>query len=891
MKKLLILLTILASIMTTYAQMPPLIEREVFFGDPEISGAQISPDGNYITFIKPFDGVRNIWVKERNAKFEEAKPLTNDRNRPVTSYFWSRNSRYVLFVQDKGGDENFRVYAVDPKASGNPVPDAMDLTPYEGIRAIIYDVPKNDPDKIIVGLNDRNPQLHDVYKISLTTGERSLIRENNDNVAGWDFDLNGDLRLGVRQTEDGGTEILKVTESGLEQIYAVNNEESAGVVRFFPDGKRVYMITNKGADRDITELVEFNLDTQEIKSIEKDPENEVDFGGAVFSDITNELVATAYVGDRVRVYPKNKEFASHYENLKKILPEGELSITSQTEDEKIWLVAVSRDVDPGSVYVYDLEKGKADLLYKSRPNLPSENLAPMKPIRYKSKDGLVIPAYLTLPKGIPAKNLPTVLLIHGGPWARDDWGYDGLAQFLANRGYAVMQPNFRGSTGYGKKFLNAGNKEWGTGYMQHDLTYGVDYLVKEGISDPKRIAIAGGSYGGYATLAGLAFTPELYACGFDIVGPSNIITLLNSIPPYWAPLKKMFAVRVGDMDIPEEKKMLEEQSPFFHAKNIVRPLFVAQGANDPRVKKAESDMIVVALRDLNRDVEYMLAPDEGHGYSGLENRVAMFYAMEKFFNKHLKGRYQEDLRPAIADRYKSLMVDIASVKLPESVQGESSSKLYDKFNGSKISDYSYSMSILVETQGQKIPMDASREVIKTEYEGKAALMVLDKTTGMMSASDTLWLDAETLIPIARRASQGPVILSVDFQDGKIVGLINMNGQKMPLDVKVDGTVLSENAGVEIPLTTLELKAGLEGTINQFDMMTAGVKTLKFKVESEEMVSIAAGDFDSYKVSLSPLESDGTAVTHWISKDKRIVVKTIASLPPMMGGGTVTSEMK
>lgn len=499
------------------AQLPPIIDRDLFFGDPEISGAQISPDGKWISFVKPFNGVRNIWIKGTKDSFEKAKPITNDTLRPVSGYFWSRNGKYILFVQDKGGDENYRVYAVNPADAGSPVPPARDLTPLEKIRAYIYDVPKKTPNEIVIGLNDRKPELHDVYRVNIETGERKLLRKNDENVAGWDIDPSGNVRLGIRQTPDGGTELLSVEGEKLVPIYSVTSDESFGTIRFTHDGKKVYIVTNKG-DVDKTQFELFDLKTLKTQVLEKDPLNEVDFSGAIFSDKTDKLLATQYVGDRVRIYFKDKQFESDYKKMLKTLPQSEVSITNMTNDEKMWMVVVTSDVDPGSRYLYNVKTGKSELLYKSRPNLPSENLAPMKPVRYTARDGMTIPAYVTLPKGVEPKNLPVVMFIHGGPWARDGWGYNPYPQFLANRGYAVLQPNYRGSTGYGKKFLNAGNKQWGTGFMQHDITDGVQYLIKEGIADPKRIAICGGSYGGYATLAGLAFTPNIYAAGFDIVG-------------------------------------------------------------------------------------------------------------------------------------------------------------------------------------------------------------------------------------------------------------------------------------------------------------------------------------------------------------------------------------
>ncbi|MGH2569015.1 MAG: prolyl oligopeptidase family serine peptidase, partial [Bacteroidota bacterium] len=499
---------------------PPLIDRELFFGDPEISGAQISNDGNYISFIKPFNNVRNIWVKERSAPFENARPLTADTTRPVTAYFWSHDSKYILYVQDKGGDENYRVYSVDPKGSGDPVPAANDLTPMEKVRATIVSVPKKTPNEILVGLNDRRADLHDVYRLNIATGERTLIRKNEENVAGWLADLDGNLRLGLRINAAGGTDILRVDPDTLVVIYSVTSEETCSPVRFTPDAKKFYLITNKGDKLDKIQLELFDLATGKTTLVDKDPLNEVDLSNALFSDVTDELLATFYLGDRVRVYPKQKKFGDDWAKMKKALPDGEASLTGTTGDETVWMVVVSSDVDPGSRYLYDTRTGKSELLYRSRPNLPSDQLAPMKPVQYKARDGMTIHAYLTLPKGVPGKNLPTVMVIHGGPWARDTWGYDAEAQFLANRGYAVLQPNFRGSTGYGKKYLNAGNKQWGTGSMQHDITDGVKYLISQGIAEPKHVAIYGGSYGGYATLAGLAFTPELYAAGISYVGPS-----------------------------------------------------------------------------------------------------------------------------------------------------------------------------------------------------------------------------------------------------------------------------------------------------------------------------------------------------------------------------------
>jgi dipeptidyl aminopeptidase/acylaminoacyl peptidase len=891
MKSTFVVAFLLAATIHAWAQLPPLIDRELFFGDPEISGAQISPDGKFISFIKPFNGVRNIWVKDRPEPFEKARPITADTSRPVTAYFWSRDSRYILYTQDKGGDENYRVYAVDPKAPGTPVPPAKDLTPLEKVRAMIINVPKKTPHEILIGLNDRRGDLHDVYRLNIATGERTLIRRNDQNVAGWVADLEGNLRLGVRINQAGGTEILRVDPDTLVVIYAVNAEETASPVRFTPDGKKFYMVTNKGEKLDKTQLELYDLGTAKTTLVDKDPLNEVDFGNALFSDITDELLATFYVGDRVRVYPKQKRFAQTWAKLTKALPDGELSITSTTADETLWMVAVSSDVDPGSRYLYDTKTGKAELLYRSRPNLPPQHLAPMKPVKYKARDGITIHAYLTLPQGIPAKNLPTVMVIHGGPWARDTWGYDAEAQFLANRGYAVFQPNFRGSAGYGKKYLNAGNKQWGTGSMQHDITDAVQYLIKQGIADPKRVAIYGGSYGGYATLAGLAFTPDLYAAGLSYVGPSNIITLLNSIPPYWAPLKKIFAVRVGDMENPEELKMLEAQSPLNSARNIKAPLLVVQGANDPRVKKAESDQIVVALRDLGRQVEYMVAPDEGHGFAGRDNRMAMYTAMERFFAKHVGGRYQESVPPEVQKKLEALTVNIRTLTMPTRPFATGAASAMAAFKGEVLKPSSAKYTTKASIMGREMTISSARTITPAEWAGKKTWRVVETGSGPMGQTvDTLDLDAATLLPIRRSAQQGMATLNFRFSPDAVEGKIIAGPQEMPINAKLSSPVLSEGSGVEVAVSTLPLTEGYSGTIDVFNIMQGKSRTMTVKVMGAEKVTVQAGTFDAVVVEIASAEGEGGATKLWISSDDRRVVKSETFLPPQMGGGKAVGEM-
>jgi dipeptidyl aminopeptidase/acylaminoacyl peptidase len=649
----------------SFAQMPPLIDREVFFGNPEYAGAQISPDGKYISFIKPLSGTLNVFVKGIDEPFESARPMTNDQKRPVRQYFWSRDGKYILFVQDNGGDENFNVYAVNPAdkpAAGSPVPAARNITSGKKVRAIIQAVPQSDPDVIYVGINERDPAWHDLYKVKISSGERTLVMENKDRLGGMVFDNADKIRLATRSAQNGDTEILRVNADGTTaKIYSCDVFDSCGPVAFTKDNKKVYFQTNKGTS-DLIELDLLDPETGKTEKVESDPLGRVDFGNAMISDLTHEIIATSYEDDRERLYWKDKSFEKDYNFIKNKLGDREINFQSSTADETKFIVSTNSDVDPGTVWLFDRKSKNLTTLYQVRKNLDRAALAPMKAIRYKSSDGLEIPAYLTLPKGVAGKNLPLVVVPHGGPWGRDSWGYSSMAQFLANRGYAVLQPNFRASTGYGKKFLNAGNKEWGQ-KMQDDLTWGVKYLVAEGVADPKRVGIMGGSYGGYATLAGVTYTPDMYAAAVAIVAPSNLQTLLESVPPYWESIRTVFYKRMGDPNTPEGLAQMKRQSPLYSADKIKTPLMVVQGANDPRVNKREADQIVIALRDRNYPVEYLVAPDEGHGFARPVNNMAMFAAGEKFLAKHLGGRFQETMTPEVATRLGEITVDPRTVVL------------------------------------------------------------------------------------------------------------------------------------------------------------------------------------------------------------------------------------
>ena len=462
------------------AQQPPLIDRELFFGDPEISGAEISPDGKYIAFLKPLNKTRNIWVKKTEEPFDKAHPITNDTKRPIPGYLWSRDGKFILFAQDQAGDENYNLYAVNPAdapAPGSEVPAARNLTDIKAVRVAPYAVPRSEPDIVYIGLNDRDKAWHDLYKLRISTGERTLLRKNTDRVTNWVFDRKDQLRLATRSAENGDTETLRVDATGFNKIYSCNVLETCDPVQFQKDGKHFYMETNKGGVN-LSRLVSVDPETGKEEVAESDPLNKVDFGHALFSEVSDEMIATVYVDEKQRIYWKDKNFEADYKWLAGKLPGKEISFPSHTRDEQIWLISAASDTEPGETYLFDRKARKLTLQYKIREKLPRQDLARMEPVRYESSDGLEIPAYLTLPKGVPAKNLPVVIFPHGGPWARDTWGYRAFSQFLANRGYAVLNPNFRGSTGYGKQFLDKGNLQWGE-KMQDDLTWGGKYSDRE----------------------------------------------------------------------------------------------------------------------------------------------------------------------------------------------------------------------------------------------------------------------------------------------------------------------------------------------------------------------------------------------------------------------------
>lgn len=864
------------------AKLPPLLDRELFFGNPEIVGAQLSPDGKLVAFLKPWQNTRNIWVKGIAEPFAAARLLTAETKRPIPAFFWSRDSRTILFVKDNDGDENFNVWAVSPyhpPEPGKPVPPARNLTSLTGVRAVIYEVPKAQPDILWVGLNDRDPSWHDLYRVRIATGERELVYTNTDRIAGWDFDLAGNPRLATRIETDGTTTVLAWEDNQFRTVYRCSPLDTCGVLRFHKDGRHVWLMCNRGDAANLVELRLLDLTTGEETKVEADPLGRVDLANVLFSERTDELLATVYVDDRARVYFKDPEWAASYAYLQRKLKGRQLGFNSITADEKLVLVTATADTEPGETYLFDREIKKLTFQYRVRERLPRKYLAEVKPVRYRSSDGLEIPAYLTLPKGVAPRGLPAVVLPHGGPWARDFWGYNGLAQFLANRGYAVLQPNFRGSTGYGKAFLNAGNRQWGE-KMQDDVTWGVKYLVEQGIADPKRVAIMGGSYGGYATLAGVTFTPDLYAAAVDIVGPSNLLTLLASIPPYWEALRAVFHVRMGDPSTPQGKAQLERQSPLNHVDKIKTPLMIVQGANDPRVKKSESDQIVVALRDKGFPVEYLLADDEGHGFARPVNQMAMFAAVEKFLAKHLGGRYQADMPKEVAQRLAELTVDVSKVEKPKpiTVQGPKAESL-------RLRPGHWRYRTTIEAQGQSMTLESELSVSEEKDE-----WVVTETTRLPQgqATDTVRLAKGSLALRARTVTQGPLRIAVEAKEGKLTGTLVMAGQSRPLELPLSGPLLAEGPALFPTVASVPMIAGQSHTFYRTDLVGQQLLPCQLSVLGEEGIPWQGENLSAWKLALTCGEGEENS-TFWVHPATKEVLKSTGR-SARMAGASFTREL-
>jgi dipeptidyl aminopeptidase/acylaminoacyl peptidase len=607
----------------------PLVPREILFGNPERDQPCLSPDGDRLAWLAPDEGVLNVWLG--GADLSDARVLTADRDRGIHTLAWAHDGRHLLYVQDRGGDENWRLHAVDVETG-----EDRDLTPFDEVQARVVGLDRRFPDEVLVGLNRDRPELHDVYRLHLPTGELTKVLENPGFV-GFVVDAELRVRAGAAPTADGGLQVLvRDDEDGdWRLLLEASHEDSLGTgpVAFDASGQRLLLISSVGANA--SRLLWMDLATGHEEVVAAD--ERYDVADVRLDPDTREVQWVSFLRERVHHEVIDEAVADDLAVLTEA-ERGEVSVLGEDHADRTWVVGYLPDDGPSRYHRYDRDTRELTFLFEDRPPLGSYTLSQMEPFTVTARDGLELHGYLTRPHdALASAPLPTVLNVHGGPWARDTWGYHPEVQWLADRGYLVLQVNFRGSTGYGKDFLNAGDREWGEA-MHTDLLDTVDWAVEQGYADPGRVAIYGGSYGGYAALAGVTFTPDRFACAVDLVGPSNLRTLIESVPPYWAPMIAQFHNRVGNPETDAE--LLWERSPLSKADQVARPLLIAQGANDPRVKQAESEQFVAALRERGIDHEYLLFEDEGHGFVKPENRMRFYAAAEAFLAKHLGGQQE-----------------------------------------------------------------------------------------------------------------------------------------------------------------------------------------------------------------------------------------------------------
>lgn len=613
-----------------------LIPRKVLFGNPDRAQPRLSPDGKQIAYLSSVNNVLNVWVAPVD-NLAAARAITNDTVRGIRFFAWLHTNAHILYIQDKGGDENWHAYVVEVATGAE-----RDLTPYEGVNAQPQEPSADFPNEVMIGMNDRMAQLHDLYRVNIHTGERTLVQEN-PGFAAFSLDEQWNVRFGLAMGRDGGITVLKPNNGDWTPAFVIPAEDTltTELVSFSADGQTIYAVDSRG--RDTAAFVAMNADDYSVRVLAADPRADCSHVLRHPSSKAPQAVAFTYARKEWQVL--DSAIADDLERLRNVA-DGDIDVVSRTEDDLKWIVAYLMDNGPVRYYLYDRATKAATFLFTNLAALEGLPLSKMHPAVVPARDGLNMVCYYTLPYGSDTKNpgvpdspVPLVLLVHGGPWARDSWGYSPIHQWLANRGYAVLSVNYRASTGFGKHFINAGNLEWG-GKMHTDLLDAVEWAIQKGLTTRSQVAVMGGSYGGYATLASLTLTPDVFACGVDIVGPSNLITLIESVPPYWEPMIAIFRTRMGDNTTEEGRKLLTERSPLTHVSSIRRPLLIGQGANDPRVKQPESDQIVKAMQEKGIPVTYALFPDEGHGFARPENRLAFFAAAESFLSTHLEGEYE-----------------------------------------------------------------------------------------------------------------------------------------------------------------------------------------------------------------------------------------------------------
>ncbi len=872
-----------------------MLDRGLFFSHPEFEAPQLSPDGRFVSFLSSSGDVTSISILQPGQAAVDARPVTTATRGRIRNYVWSHDGRYLAWVEDRVGDGQYHVYAIDPTVTARGAPadrQARDVTPYGNVEARIYTLAQSEPARLFVGLNDRDRNVHDLYRIDLQTGDRELVFENHAGIREWVADREGVVRIGVRSDALGGTEMLQVDRETPAVVYRCTFAEMCSPIRYHEDGRRFYLFSNRGSGIDLTRLILFDPETRSSRVVDADPERRTDIHMALFSDATHELLATAYMDDRMRLYPKNRNFARDLARFRREAPHGVLSFESRSRDGKWSIIRSTSDVDAGSTYLFDRDIGSSQLLFRDRPNLGPGQLSVMQSIRYRARDGLEITAFLTVPNGIEPRGLPTIVLPHDGPWARTVWGFSLFGQFLANRGYAVLQPNYRGSRGFGKRFQDRGDRAWGTGAMQHDLTDGVRHLIDRGITDSTRVGIFGRSYGGYAALAGLAFTPSVYRAGISLAGYPNLVTLIQSIPHEEIRVRSVFERRVGDPAHPADRARLIDQSPLSSADAVRAPLLVIHDARDPRVRRLDSEQLVVRLRDRNRPVEYIAVPDRSSRVENGETDIALAAVVERFFGKHLGGRVQRELPENIAARIAALTVEVSGLEAIVGLSGMVSTPLPDA-DGEALNPETLYYQTSMDVMGQEVVLAVRRTLVSAAREGRDLWRLVDSTQMLVGAVvDTADLDRRTLMPVRRHILSGGVELIFEHTSDSVTGTIRLPGQVTSIGLELEASAFADGPALETVIAALPLAAGYATPLRVFDVQLQRVRPMMVAVTGVETTRSLAGTFETYVVSVTPTDDDGAgAATLRVMRDRpHFVVFGTTRLPQAMGGGTAHMEL-
>ena len=855
------------------AQPIPLIEREFFFASPEFIDPKLSPDGQMISFFRLYKGVKNIWVKKTDDPFSKSYPITASEE-PLNNAHWTSDSKLILFSHNTMDNDVYNVFAVDPldsSISSLGVPYVRNLTPSDSQSIKIIRTSAQDSDLVWVGVKNKDLQSDDLCKFRISTGSLTAVRKNTDHISQFSFDWNEVPRIGTRyDAKDSSMELLRLNKDGSStKIFDCSGLEYCEVIGFSGDNQWVFIKTNKGEQQDLIRLIRLNPESLKWNDVEQDPLNKVDLDRVHLGDSTHELLFTTYVDDKSRVYWKDSSYQQDELFLRSKFPDRQIAFGHSSANEQRYLIDLYADDKLPQVYTFDRDTKSLTPQYTEYSRLkPSENaLSKMQPETYQSSDGTNIGAYLSMPKGYPSRNLPLIVMPHDGPWKRNYWGFNHIVQWLNSRGYAVLQMNYRGSAGFGKKFLNAGNKQWGL-LMQDDITWGINDLISRGIADPRRIAIMGNGYGGYASLAGLAFTADIYAAAVAINGPANLNSMISSVPPTWGRSRKMLMERVGDNSRQDVRMKLERTSPINADSAIRSPLLMVLDRDKSRIERIETDQLVISLRDSGRKVEYLDISDEPQNANKSSYQSAVYAKAESFLGKNLHSRYQESIRPDVAKKLQEMTVDVAALT-PGLAMAFSPVQKFPPYSAD-LSQGSYTYGLMADLRNRRIPLNMTRTIVDDSLNW----IVTDKITGQMGEqTDEAVYQKGSLIPVSRKTTQRNATNEYDYFGDDIRA--NLSGKIV--NSSVEGSYLHDGAGIDMLIARMPLKEGFESAFNLVGD-DGKPKLYQLKVLGREKMNGA----NCFKVELTNVDNTTITTVMWISPTQKMAYRIIVPLAALPG---------